>query len=286
MIILKKKTGSLIEEYLSALKIATDKGYTITDTHAHIHFDDYKSTLKEVLKRAELSGIKKIITVGINLEDSLKAKELTDSLENIFFAAGIHPHEADSFKIPLKDRQLTSDLYDNMFSNSKCLAIGEIGLDFYRNISDKTKQIEVFEFFLDKAITYNKPVIIHTRQSSNECIEVLNRFRNKNNLRGIFHCFAGDEVIYKWALENNFYLSFAGNVTYEKSLAIRSALERVPLDRILIETDCPYLSPMPFRGKENEPFYIIFTLYTLYKIKNVELCKLMEIIEDNLKKLF
>jgi TatD DNase family protein len=275
---LKSKHDHEYECFINEWENLVKKGFSITDTHSHIHFQDYNSDFESMLARAKANGVKKIITIGINYEDSLKAQRLASQYRGIYFTAGIHPSEIE------KLQELS--IFEPIIVNKKCLAIGEIGLDFYRTTLKKDLQEKVFKGFLNIALYFKKPVIIHTREAASETLSILDEIVKDNNLRGVFHCFSGDENLIDWGMEHNFYFSFTGNVTFSKSCKLRSALKLIPIDRILLETDCPYLTPMPFRGKRNEPAYIIYTLYTAYKMKGLSLQEVANSLENNVNEFF
>ena len=275
---LKSKYDLEYEGFINEWYNLVKEGYSITDTHSHIHFQEYDSDFESILTRAKANGVNKIITIGINYEDSLKAQRLASQCREIYFTAGIHPSEID------KLQELST--FESMIVDKKCLAIGEIGLDFYRSALSKDLQEKVFKGFLNIALYFKKPVVIHTREAALETLSILDDIVKDNNLKGIFHCFSGDENLIDWGMKHNFYFSFTGNVTFSKSCKLRSALKRIPIDRILLETDCPYLTPMPFRGKRNEPSYIIYTLYTAYKMKGLSLQEVANSLENNVNEFF
>jgi len=251
-----------------------------TDTHAHVHFKGMADNIENILNNCKEHRVKRFCTVGIELEDSRKALEMAKKYENIYAVLGVHPHDSADFKYE------TLSEFEKMLSHEKAIAVGEIGLDFYRNHSPKETQEQVFNTFLDLAITKELPVVIHNRDATENTIAILNNMVKSRDRNGIIHCFNGDMNMLKWALDNNFYLSFAGPVTYKKSDELRESLKYVPLDRLFIETDCPYLSPMPYRGKENEPAYVIYTAKTVAEIKGVSLKELADQLEINFKTLF
>lgn len=275
---LKRKDDLTYKNYIDELHIVIKNGGSITDTHSHIHFTDYIGILDTTLERARNNGVKKIITVGINYDDSLKAQQLASQYTDVYFAAGIHPSEVESF--------YEKELFEVLCGDKKCVAIGEVGLDFYRNSTNRTLQEQVFKEFLNMSVYLNKPIIIHSRNATAEIVPLLDNFTKHNTLKGVFHCFSGDEELLEWGIKHDFYFSFSGNITYANADKLRAQLRLIPRNRIFLETDCPYLTPMPFRGKKNEPAYIIYTLFTAYKITQMSLQDFAILLEQNVKNFF
>lgn len=275
---LKSEHENDYKNYINELDDIIKKGHNITDTHSHIHFPEYTADFEVMLARAKSCGVNRIITIGINYEDSLKAQDLSKKYSEVYFTAGVHPSEVDSFH--------EMDLFEPLLIDEKCVAIGEVGLDYYRNASNKEFQKSVFKKFLSRSLYLKKPVVIHSRDATPELLSILDDFTKHNILKGVFHCFSGDEDLLKWGVEHDFYFSFTGNITFPKSYKLRSSLKFIPENRILLETDCPYLTPMPFRGKRNEPSYIIYTLYTAYKIKTMSLQSFVSLLEENVRDFF
>jgi len=275
------KRGSIPhQEFLKELEAAVSSGGRFTDTHAHIHFSPLSEELPEILNRADDNGVHRIVTIGIDLKDSIRAKETAEKFDNIFFTAGVHPHDATEFTLA----QVAQ--FEELVTHPKAVGIGEIGLDYYRNHSPHDRQKEVFLTFLDMAVSSEKPVIIHNRDASKDCIDVLNSVVKKRERNGIIHCYNGDRDMLKWALDNGFYISYAGPVTYSKSNDLRDTINYVPPERLFIETDCPYLTPMPFRGKTNEPAHVVYTANQICKIMNFNLVDFAVQLESNYTQLF
>ncbi|PLX65868.1 MAG: TatD family deoxyribonuclease [Denitrovibrio sp.] len=276
-----KKRGSIAHhEFLTNLKGAVSNGATFTDTHAHIHFSPLLDELPEVISRAADNGVNRIVTIGIDLADSKKAKAVSDKYENVFFSVGVHPHDSSNFTLA----QLSE--FDKLLADPKAIAIGEIGLDYFRDHSPHDKQKEVFLTFLDMAITHNKPVVIHNRDAGKDCIEVMDSMIKGRENNGIIHCYDGDRDVLRWALDKGFYISYAGPLTYSKTDDLKDTLKYVPIDRIFIETDCPYLTPTPFRGKTNEPANVVYTANQICHLINCNLTELAVQLENNYTRLF
>ncbi|MEC9491380.1 TatD family hydrolase [Flexistipes sp.] len=277
---IKKRSGDELSSFLSIVKKCAEEGVFLTDTHAHLHFPELVTDIEHHLTEAANVGVERFITIGINKKDSSKAVKLADKYENIFASAGIHPHDASEFN------HSDIDFFINTFKQEKVVAVGEIGLDYFRNHSPKDIQKDVFAIFLDISVSEKLPFIIHNREATKDLIDVANPIVGRKNHGGIVHCFNGDKDLMKWALDAGLFISFAGNLTYKKADELREALKYIPLDRLLVETDCPYLSPMPFRGKQNVPANVIFTAYTVCKVKDIDYRNLLLTLENNIKKLY
>lgn len=254
--------------------------HLLTDTHAHIHMADTFADPAAVIKRAKDAGVGRIITIGTNYSDSLSALKLADDNDNIYAAAGVHPQDVSSYA----DNDYSA--FRDLASSHKVIAIGEIGLDFYRDLSQTDRQDEVFRQMLRLSIEARKPVIIHNRNAGDDCIRTLKEELGGCPHGGVFHCFDGDMRVLDFALQNNFYVSYAGQVTYKSAGNIRDALVATPLERLLIETDSPYLAPVPMRGNINEPANIIHTANFIANILNIDIIELGQILENNFKNLF
>lgn len=257
------------------------KNIFFTDTHAHIHMPPLKNEESDVVQRAAAAGVKRIVTVGIDLENSRDALKTAEKYPNVYATVGVHPHDCESYK----DSHYKE--YLKLAANKKTLAIGEIGLDFYRDRAPRDVQEKVFAKMLELSLVAEKPVVIHNRDSGERCVKILESYLGGGkSLGGILHCFNGEQIMMDWALNNNFYLSFAGQLTYKSAEIIRDALKTAPIDRILIETDCPYLAPEPKRGKTNEPANLVYTAdYTAFLL-GIETEDFAEILENNFCKLY
>ncbi|MGA1846379.1 TatD family hydrolase [Deferribacter abyssi] len=269
----------MIDLETSIEQLKKEKLY-FTDTHAHIHFEPLSSKLDKVIENCKRNCIGRIINIGINLNDSKRALTVAKKYPFIYAAVGVHPHDSADFRI--------EDLgyFEELIQDEKVLAIGEIGLDYYRNYAPADIQKNVYRIFLDFALSLDKPVIIHNRESSEDIVKILNEMNNNGKLKGIIHCFNGDRTILKWALDNGFLISFAGSVTYKSAVEIRIAAKDIPLTSVLVETDSPYLAPVPKRGKTNEPSYTIYTAKFLAELYGITLNELAKITENNISRLF
>ena len=238
------------------------------DTHAHLHDPWIGDDLPDVIDRATEAGVGRIVTIGCSLEDSHNALNVAEQYEHVWATLGVHPHDAKDWTTEIESE------FRTMAQHKKIVAIGEIGLDFYRNLSPHDDQYRAFEAQLALADDLNLPVVIHSRDAHEECYGVLLEWANRGTREfpiGVIHCFSGDAELAQRYVELGFLISFAGPVTYPKNNALREAAATLPLEAIVIETDCPYLSPQPHRGKRNEPANIRHTARQVAESRGVEL---------------
>lgn len=251
----------------------------LVDSHAHLTLPQFEDDRKEVIQRAYEAGIRYIITIGTDLEDCHKALTLADEYDFIFASVGIHPHDA---------KTITEDTYSTlrvMAAHKKVVAIGEIGLDFYRNLSSPEIQREHFRKQLRLAREVSLPVIIHDRDAHQEIIQTL-REEQAEDVGGVIHCFSGDWKTANVCLDMGFYLSFPGTITFKHSKVYHEMINKLPFDRLLLETDSPFLTPHPFRGKRNEPALVRYVAEALARIKGLDVGEVAKITSENARKLF
>jgi TatD DNase family protein len=249
------------------------------DSHAHLDMKDFDRDRNLVIERAVKGGITHILTVGIDLPSSIHALRLTQEYDFIFSSIGYHPHNAENLEIA------TLKELGGMASESKIVAWGEIGLDFYRHRSPPEKQIEAFEQQLDMAVDYNLPVIIHNREADQEVFEVLRKKGNRPE-RGVIHCFSGTYDLAMAFIQMGFYISITGTVTYKNAFRVQDVASRIPLDRMLLETDAPFLAPVPERGKRNEPLFVTHTAQKVANLRNIDTQEVARQTSENAKRLF
>lgn len=244
------------------------------DSHAHLDMGDFKKDRREVLERAWGVGLAAIITIGIDLESSRQALALARADPRIWATVGLHPHEASAVDEPAFEtlRILAQD--------PNVLAIGEIGLDFFRNYSPPDLQKAAFRRCLQLAREVSLPVVIHDREAHEETLRILEEERAWE-IGGIFHCFSGDWALARRCLDWNFFLSVTGALTYKKSSDLEEVVRRAPLESLLLETDAPFLAPHPFRGKRNEPAYLVHTAARMAEIRGLPLEELGPILYQN-----
>jgi len=247
----------------------------LTDTHCHL---DMLKDLKGALQRAKENQVNFIVTIGIDLKTSRKAVEIAEHHPFVWAAVGVHPHEAKT----LTD-QVHKEL-ENLASHPKVVAIGEIGLDFYRNLSPREIQIDAFKRQIKLAQKRGKPIIIHCREAISETWQILVK-TNGLSCKGIWHCFPGDVSFAEKCIKAGFYISIPGIVTFPKATKLRQVVEQTPLESLLLETDAPFLSPVPMRGKENEPAFLRYTAQKVAEIKGISLKQVALKTTENAKKL-
>ncbi len=252
----------------------------LVDTHCHLTHPDYKDDLKDVLKRAKEKGVSRIIVPGTNIEDSIKAVQLALKNSMIFAAVGIHPHEADS-----SGKKVIDDLREIALKSDKVVAIGEIGLDLYRNYSTLINQQKLLTESLNIASLLDLPVILHNRSADKKLVRILEKFAARS-LKGVCHCFSSDKALVNELLEMGLYISFAGNITFQKAGELRSVIKYVPPEKLLLETDGPYISPEPLRGKRNEPANIVRLLDVYSEVYGLSREDLARITTHNANELF
>jgi TatD DNase family protein len=246
------------------------------DSHAHI--DLIKDSAFNVISSCKNNNIDYILNVGFNYKSSLYSINLSLEYPSIFSSIGVHPHYVD-----IKELNEIKILLQNNIKNEKNIAIGEIGLDYVRSLKSKEEQKIYFEEQLQLAEDFNKPVIIHNRNSDDDIIEIIDNFKN---IRGVFHCFSSDIEFAKKILDKGFFVSFTGNITYIKNDKLREVIKYIPINRLLLETDSPYLSPQNIRGKENNPCNVKYIYNYVTELLNVDLALLSNSISNNFFNLF
>ncbi len=251
----------------------------LIDSHAHINFDDFKDEIPQVLDRAREAGVGCLINIGTGVDQSRKVVELAEKHPNIFAAVGIHPHDVNG----MKDGDL--DTLRGLAKHEKVVAIGEVGLDYYYEHSPKEIQQKRLRDFVRLAGEVKLPLIIHCRDAFEDCFQILDEEEGWKG-GGVFHCYTGDLETAKKILKKGFYVSFSGIITFKKTDSLRDAAKNLPRDHYLIETDCPFLAPEPYRGKRNEPAYVRFVAQQLAEIKGLNLEDVERISARNTKELF
>ncbi len=252
----------------------------LIDTHCHLTFEELADDIEAVLARSVYAGVTGWITVGTDLEQNHKAIELADKFKNMYAAIGVHPHDAHDVTA-----ETLTELKE-LAQDEKVVALGETGLDFHYNFSSPSDQKRAFAAQLKIAKELNLPVIIHCREAFNETMEILDQYGR--GIRGVvFHCFSGSDVQAKIVLEHGFYISFTGVVTFKNAEAVRRAAKIVPVDRLMLETDCPYMSPEPVRRQKiNEPAFMVHTARYLAELKQMDLTDFTDAVTDTSKSFF
>ncbi len=248
------------------------------DSHTHIQISQFDPDRDAVLKRALEAEISSILVIGFDLETSLGAVELAEKYENLFATVGMHPHDA---------KDLTPDVlktFRELLNHPKVIALGEIGLDYYRNLSPHAVQKEAFEKQLDLAEEMEIPIIVHNRDAYVDILPILEARRGQ--IQGVLHCFTGDVELMHSSLEIGFYIGIGGIVTYPNAKDVQAVAREVPLERLLIETDCPWLAPQSWRGKRNEPAYVRAVAEKIAELRETSVGTIGEITTKNFNSLF
>lgn len=249
------------------------------DTHAHIDFKDFDKDRADMIGRARDAGLVNILNVAFDLDSSYRAAKLAEKYDFIYAAAGIHPHVAANVPVDYLSQM------EKLAAQPKVVALGEMGLDYFRNRSPEREQKTVFREQLLLAKQLNMPIIIHDREAHGDVMDIL-RGEGPFPAGGIIHCFSGSWEMAKVCISMGFYISIAGPVTFPKSTRLKDVASRVPLDRLLVETDAPFLTPVPHRGKRNEPAYVRFTLMEIAALRGQPADELAEICAENARNAF
>jgi TatD DNase family protein len=250
----------------------------LIDSHAHLDMEDFDADRDLVIQRARSGGVARIVTIGTDFISSNKAIEIANKYQFVYATVGYHPHNAKEAQV--RDLEKLRALV----SEPKVVAWGEIGLDFFHRHSPPDSQVEAFERQLDMAFEQDLPVIIHDRDAHTDLLRILRT--RKRQYRGVIHCFSGNYDLAMALIELGFYISFPGTVTFRNAVDTQAAASRIPLDRLLVETDCPYLTPVPLRGKRNEPLYVKHTAEKIAVLRQLQFEQLAEATSANTIRLF
>ena len=253
----------------------------IIDSHCHLDYSNLYDQLDDVIKRAEYNQVKCLLTICTTLESFERIKLIINKYENIFGTFGIHPHETKRFK-----NVDSKFIFKLKKKYKKIIGIGETGLDFYYNYSDQDIQKKSFTEHIRVASELNIPIIVHSREAEDDTYEILKSEKKNSELKILIHCFSGSKEFVRKLLDINCYISVSGNITFQKSTELVDTVSHIPLEKLLVETDSPYLAPSPHRGKSNEPSYIVHTVEKLSQIKKVSKEYIMTNTTNNFKKLF
>jgi len=249
------------------------------DSHCHLDHEPLYENLSDVISRSKETGLTKLLTICTTLESFENIKTIVKMDQMIYGTYGIHPHETESNQV---DKQTIVKCVNE---NKKIIGIGETGLDFFYNHSNKIKQITSFKSHIEAAIELNKPIIIHSRNAEDETYEILSSYKDRN-LKILMHCFTGTLEFSKKLLTLNAFFSASGIITFKNSTVLQNTFKTIPLEKLLIETDSPFLAPIPMRGKKNEPSFIRYTLEKLSTLKETSVEKMSKMTTDNFNKLF
>jgi TatD DNase family protein len=254
------------------------KQRVLVDSHAHLQWASFNSDREKVLERAKEANVVRIVNIGFDLDGSIKAVELAQKYDQLYATVGFHPHSATQLN------QITILTLRELSCKPKVVAIGEIGLDYFRNFSPKEIQKKAFESQLALAAELNLPVVIHDRDAHQDVLGILRKFEGK--VRGVMHCFSGNKEFAQQCIELGFMISFAGNLTYPKATLLHEAAKWADLKNLLIETDCPFLTPQEMRGKRNEPSYLPSVARKIAELKGISMETVADATARNAKVLF
>jgi TatD DNase family protein len=250
------------------------------DTHCHLDYlkDD---SLENIINKSHAAGVEKIITISVEPSNFDLVQEITTRFPHVYGTQGIHPHEAK-----LANAQEYERMRNNIKKNTKIVAIGEFGLDYHYMHSPKDIQLRVFEEQFEMAIDLNMPIVIHTRDADEDTAMILKKYASRLKPRGVLHSFTSTIALAQVGLDEGFYISFNGIITFKAAEAVRDVLRLCPMEKILLETDAPFLAPIPFRGRENAPFYLEHIAAKVAEIKNISIDEVKKQTTENAKKLF
>ena len=253
----------------------------IIDSHCHLTYEPISNSLIETISRANKDGVKYMLTISTEDKSFDNILKIISEHKSVFGSYGIHPHEAKSHQ-----HIKSSDILKKINLNKKIIGIGETGLDFYYNHSEKNEQISCFEEHIYAAQKKDLPLIVHTRSAEKETLEILRKNLKKKEFKILIHCFTGTREFAFKLLDLNAFISASGVVTFKKSVDLANTFKDLPNEKILVETDAPYLAPVPLRGKSNEPSYIIHTVKFLSEIKKISFDEFSRITTNNFINLF
>ncbi len=251
----------------------------LIDTHCHLDFKDFDPDRDSVIDKAKKAGVARIINVGSSMEGTLRSIELAKKYDIVYVSIGVHPHDAKT----VTDKVLAD--FRALSKEKKVVAIGEVGLDYFRNLSPKEDQISAFKKFAHLAWDLNLPLILHARECGREILDILKK-EKKDKISGVMHCFSGDKDILKECLDMGLYVSFTCNLTFKNAKALRELARQVPVERLLLETDSPFLAPQEFRGKRNEPSYLTYLVDEWVKVLGLSKEDVERITTHNANNLF
>tara|TARA_B110000858_G_scaffold155632_1_gene177770 strand:- start:1740 stop:2519 length:780 start_codon:yes stop_codon:yes gene_type:complete len=252
----------------------------IIDSHCHLNYLKDKISLDSIIQNAKEKNISLMLSIATNSNEFDDLIKVSNEYEEVYFTLGIHPHEANQM-----NKNVTKRIYENS-NNVKFIGIGETGLDFYYNHSDKKSQIKSFEKQIEISQDLSLPLIVHMREAEKDTLEIIKRKIKLKNLSGVIHCFTGTQKFADEMIELGFYISASGVVTFKKSDELRSIFKSIPSNKLLVETDSPYLSPEPIRGITNQPSHITHTIKKLAEIRNSDYDQLIRSTSENFYKLF
>ena len=249
------------------------------DSHCHLDHDPLFNNINEVLNRSKSVGLKKLLTICTSNESFENIKKILDLDEIIYGTYGIHPHETENNKVT------KNVIIENIKKHPKIIGIGETGLDFYYNHSHKDEQIKSFKEHIEASIEVDLPIIVHSRSAEHQTFEILNEYKNQKP-KVLMHCFTGSYEFFKKMEKLNSYFSASGIITFSNSADLQKTFSKIPNNKLLVETDSPFLAPAPMRGKKNEPSFIKYTIKKLAELKELNEAEMINITSKNFENLF
>ena len=249
------------------------------DSHCHLDHDPLFNNINEVLNRSKSVGLKKLLTICTSNESFENIKKILDLDEIIYGTYGIHPHETENNKVT------KNVIIENIKKHPKIIGIGETGLDFYYNHSHKDEQIKSFKEHIEASIEVDLPIIVHSRSAEHQTFEILNEYKNQKP-KVLMHCFTGSYEFFKKMEKLNSYFSASGIITFSNSVDLQKTFSKIPNNKLLVETDSPFLAPAPMRGKKNEPSFIKYTIKKLAELKELNETEMINITSKNFENLF
>src|SRR5690554_1973503 len=256
--------------------------FGLFDTHCHLNDEAFAEDQEQVVEKAHEAGVEEMMVVGYDLPSSRRALKMTEGHRGVYAALGVHPPDA---------KTVTSDVFQEfqaLLRREEVLAVGEIGLDFHYDYSPRDLQRQVFQLFLDLGKRMNKPVVIHDREAHGETLSILKEFatEHQGRIEGVMHCYSGSPEMLPPLLAMGFYISIAGPVTFKNARRLPEVVQAIPDERLLIETDSPYLAPHPYRGRRNEPSYLVEIAKRVAEIKGRSLCEIADLTTHNARQCF
>ncbi len=252
----------------------------LIDSHCHLNFPEYKNILPEVINRAMMHNVKFMQTICTKIEEFPILLEITEQFDNVYCSVGVHPNSVTLETIAQKEDLLKLSL------PKKVIGLGETGLDYYRDSSDKDLQKKSFIAHINAAQENNLPVIVHTRDADNDTIDILSSLMKEKEFKGLIHCFTSSKELAYKAIDLGLYISISGIITFKNATSLQEIVKDLPLDKLLVETDAPFLAPIPFRGKTNEPAYTKYTAEFIAQLKNIPYQEVAKKTTENFCSLF
>ena len=252
----------------------------LIDSHCHLDLPEFEGELSGVLERAKLNRISHLVTICTKLEEFSSVLEIAENTEAVFCSVGVHPHNVDSHKSATKERLI------DLAEHKSVIGFGETGLDFFYERSSRSAQEDSFRTHIEASRSAGLPVIVHTRDADEKTIKILKEEFQKGPFTGVIHCFSAGASLAEAAIELGLYISISGIITFKSAEVLRQVVKNIPLENLLLETDAPYLAPVPNRGKRNEPAFISYTAKKLAELKSIEVKELEVITSENFFSLF